>query len=109
MYKTERIGEIKDLLPFPKVLSKRCIGNIKNVNDILNKYDGIKHKEYEEFNQEIPELNIKLKDYQKRGISWLIDMEDNKNKHGIHGGLLCDQIDSDRMVQIIGLMLSDKR
>ena len=38
-----------------------------------------------------PKLNVTLKDYQKRGLSWLIDMENN-GKNGIFGGLLCDEM-----------------
>ena len=86
------------------------MSNINKVYDILNNYDGIKHDEYKEFDPEIPELTITLKAYQKRGLSWLIDMEDNGHRKGkkIRGGLLCDEMGLGKRIQIIALMLSQE-
>merc|ERR1712228_944186 len=85
----QRENEIKEAVSFPKIPTKRCIGDPNKVLTILNEWDGIQHNEYKEYEGKIPDLKIELKDYQKRGLSWMIDMEDNGNNDGIHGGLLC--------------------
>eukprot|EP01084_Bolivina_argentea_P087126 157409_1 len=111
VYQINRRNEIKDLIPFPKIPGNRCIGDINNVFNILNNWnkDGIQHKKYNKYNKPIKNLNVELHDYQKKGLSWLIDMEDNGNDRNIHGGLLCDEMGLGKTVQIIALMLLQKQ
>ena len=106
MVKKERINEINDFKPFAIIPSNRMKGDPNEILKLLNNKEFEHDNEYKEYENDIPNLKITLKDYQKRGVSWLIDMEENGNDYGIHGGLLCDEMGLGKTVQTIALMLS---
>eukprot|EP01084_Bolivina_argentea_P198319 339629_1 len=105
VYKINRIGELIDFEVFPKIPTNRCIGDPNSVCKILDEYNDLKHINYDKYNDNIQNLTIELKDYQKQGVQWLIDMENNGNEMDIKGGLLCDEMGLGKTVQIIALML----
>eukprot|EP01083_Nonionella_stella_P133698 406507_1 len=108
VYPLPRVDEYKASDPFPAVGKNKCMGDIDNVFKILNESESLQHLECKEYVQEIPHLKVELKDYQKRGLEWLLLME-NTGHDGIHGGLLCDEMGLGKTVQMIALMLVQKQ
>lgn len=107
--KTEHIGETKLIDKFPTISTRKCMGDIGNVFKILNESELIQHADLEEYDEKIPDLQVELKDYQKKGVQWMLNMEENGNADGIHGGLLCDEMGLGKTVQMIALMLAQKQ
>eukprot|EP01084_Bolivina_argentea_P230174 388287_1 len=87
-----RIDEHKPIDKFPTIPSTKCLGDMNNVFKVLNEYENIQHNECKEYIENIPNLKIQLKDYQKRGLQWMLNIENNGNSDGIHGGLVCDEM-----------------
>lgn len=108
VYKLPRVEEIESAIPFPKIATKKIIGDPNKIIKLMNEWDDIQHPECKEYNEDIPELSITLKNYQKKGLQWMLDMENNGNAHGIHGGLLCDEMGLGKTVQMIALMLMQR-
>ena len=99
--------ELKRVIPkFAAIPGKRFVGDPNKVLNLLNHDEALQHNEYKENSDIISGLNIQLKDYQKRGVEWMLDME-NKGKNGVHGGLSCDEMGLGKTVQTIALMLSN--
>eukprot|EP01083_Nonionella_stella_P022097 61100_1 len=105
----KRVGHITDYQFYSAIPKDRCIGDINNVFHILNENDDIKHDECEPYNAPIPQLNVQLKGYQKKGLTWLLDRENTENEDVVRGGLLCDEMGLGKTVQIIALMLVQKQ
>lgn len=51
---------------------------------------------------DVPSLKVDLHDYQKYGISWMV----NQEKTSIKGGILADEMGMGKTLQMIGLILS---
>ena len=74
---------------------------------MLSEYEALQHKEYEEYEDDIPGLSVKLYYFQKKGVEWMCDTKDIGNgKHGMHGGLLCVEMGLCKTVQTVAVMLS---
>ena len=67
----------------------------------------MQHQQCKEYEDDIPGLKVDLLDYQRKIISWMLNMEEKGDeKYGIHGGLLCDEMGPGTTVQTIAMMLS---
>eukprot|EP01083_Nonionella_stella_P237205 832364_1 len=108
VYQFPRRDEYKTIESFPAITKNKCIGDIDHVFKILNESESLEHHECKEYVQNIPDLKVQLKDYQRTGLQWLLHME-NTGHNGIHGGLLCDEMGLGKTVQIIALMLVQKQ
>lgn len=106
-YKKERINEVKhNLQEFPAIPRDQYIGCSNTVLQMINSYEPLQHNECEEYKGVIPGLGIQLYDFQKCGVQWMLHREENGNKYGVHGGLLCDEIGLGKTVTTCTLMLS---
>eukprot|EP01083_Nonionella_stella_P237204 832361_1 len=108
VYQFPRRDEYKTIESFPAITKNKCIGDIDHVFKILNESESLEHHECKEYVQNIPDLKVQLKDYQRTGLQWLLHME-NTGHNGIHGGLLCDEMGLGKTVQMIALMLVQKQ
>eukprot|EP01083_Nonionella_stella_P080893 222524_1 len=109
VYLLPRVDEFKasDRDQFPTFGKNKCMGDIENVRTMLNE-SGSLNTDCKEYEFDIPHLKVQLKDYQKRGLAWLLHME-NSGHDEIHGGLLCDESGLGKTVQMIALMLVQKQ
>ena len=103
-FKMVRENEVKGIIPFAKISAKKCIGDVNKIIDVINNWKDLHHDECAAYNETIPGLKVELKGYQKVGLQWMLKMEKNGNKWGIHGGLLCDEMGLGKTVQMIALM-----
>ena len=104
-----RYYELKNftkLSTYPRVDNKLSIGDTQNALEMINSSGELHHDECDEYKEEIPGLAMELYDFQKRAVSWMINIEAKGNKYGSYGGLLCDEMGLGKTVTTVALMLS---
>eukprot|EP01083_Nonionella_stella_P022098 61101_1 len=101
---------IVDYVFYDAIPKNRCISSSQMViGKIFNENDEILHDECEPYNEPIPRLNVKLRENQKKGLTWLLSRENEETQDGVRGGLLCDETEMGKTVQILSLMLVQKQ
>jgi len=105
-HRIERMNEIKQMKDFPKLPKNRCCGD---VDLLLGLFDAVDQSnadvdEFKDAVNDIPDLAITLKDYQLRGVAWMLQQEASDRG----GGWLCDEMGLGKTVQTIALLLAQR-
>ena len=98
VFKTKRYNEDPT---YPKIGDNLVVGDSNNVLTMINDSDALQHMESDEYKADISGSALDLYDFQKQGISWMLDRE----AMGV-GGFICDEMGMGKTVTTVNLLLS---
>ena len=108
VYKQRRRNEVRNKVPvYPAIAKGQISADLDIILKMINQHEPLQHNECVEYKEDIDGLKVELFDYQRQGVQWMLNMEnDGIAEYGIHGGLLCDEMGLGKTVQTIAMMLS---